>query len=394
MGAEEYKNSDIVRESFSSGAVLCEQGKMCPHLYILLEGEIQIKSEGRVVQLIRKKGSIVGELNGLFGRPASTTIQTLSDSECLVLPVEYFKELIYQSPEEGVNLLGILARHILREKRRIPELEQALEELSPEVVQNATDAGNLKKIILIAATKDQLESLRYHFSPIGYDVVYFNDPAVVIQELDEIDPEMIIFAADDFPRHWKPLLTLLRERKAPEETVFILIVGENFSFEEAAKAAHLNVNGIVPKHLLDKTIVYRVNELIRRYKSLQDRRKLTRLIPKEFEQVRLLMTHPQKGGFIGGNVTDISLEGMSFLPSDPSLIQNLGVDQKLPRCSLRIGSDVITVNCRVVSKGKSLGVEFESFEKQGHQKLFKYLMERPEREIENRLRLEKRTAPV
>ena len=50
--------------------------------------------------------------------------------------------------------------------------------------------------------------------------------------------------------------------------------------EDAAKAAHLGVNGILQENFVDKQELYRLEEIIRRYRSVQDKRNFTRLVPQ------------------------------------------------------------------------------------------------------------------
>ena len=67
--------------------------------------------------------------------------------------------------------------------------------------------------VLIVARSDEIKNmLAYHFQPIGFEIDQYNDPVKVINNIDELNPEMILYHIGDFPRHWKPLLKLLREK--------------------------------------------------------------------------------------------------------------------------------------------------------------------------------------
>ena len=89
------------------------------------------------------------------------------------------------------------------------------------------------KMILVAAGGEHAIPLGYHLKPLGFTVEHFTDPVRVTERLEEIDPQAIIFNAGDFPRHWKPLLKLAREKKPREELIFLLMAPEDFREEDA-----------------------------------------------------------------------------------------------------------------------------------------------------------------
>ncbi len=134
-------------------------------------------------------------------------------------------------------------------------------------------------MILVAAGSEHASALGYHLKPLGFTLEHFKDPMQVIDRLDEIDPQAILFHAGDFPRHWKPLLKIAREKKPREDLIFLLIAPKDFEMEDAAKAAHLGVNGILQPNFTDKQELYRLEEIIRRYRSVQDKRNFARLVP-------------------------------------------------------------------------------------------------------------------
>ena len=124
------------------------------------------------------------------------------------------------------------------------------------------------KMLLVAASAKHAAALGYHLKPLGFTLEHYADPMRVIERLEEIDPQAILFHAGDFPRHWKPLLSLAREKKPREDLIFLLIAPADFEMEDAAKAAHLGVNGILKENLTDKRELYRLEEIVRRYRSV------------------------------------------------------------------------------------------------------------------------------
>jgi len=237
------------------------------------------------------------------------------------------------------------------------------------------------KILIIAQEKELKDLLAQHLAPIGFEIEQITDPSEAIQRFEELQPEMIIFSAADFPEHWKLLLKLLREEKSKEESIFIILCGEDFPFEEAAKASYLGVNGIIKDDLADKKEMRRLTELFKRYRSIQDQRKFHRLIPLESDRLQLLFTNPQTMAIVTGKLAEISIQGASFLPSSPAMIKGLKRGQELALCSLRIGQNIISLNCRVTRSKNELGLQFKSFTTGGHHKLFNFIQKHSERSL-------------
>jgi hypothetical protein len=237
------------------------------------------------------------------------------------------------------------------------------------------------KMILVAAGSEHAAALGYHLKPLGFTLEHTADPIRVIEHLDEIDPQAILFNAGDFPRHWKPLLRIAREKKPREDLIFLLIAPKDFEMEDAAKAAHLGVNGIMQPNLADKQELYRLEEIIRRYRSVQDKRNFARLVPQQPDELGFAFTHPRRLAFVSGRVREISIQGSSFLPTRASAVEDLAVGTELKNCSLKVEDQIIGVSCKVTRNREELGFQFLAFEEGGHHALLKYIQSRAERAL-------------
>lgn len=236
--------------------------------------------------------------------------------------------------------------------------------------------------MLLVAAEDRFASvLGYHLTPLGFTLEHVEDPVRAIASLDDIDPQAILFSAGDYPRHWKALLKLARERKPKEELIFILATPPGFELEDAAKAAHLGVNGLVGEDLTDKAELYRLEEIIRRYRSVKDKRNFARLVPGGQAELGLAFTHPRRLALVTGKVREISIQGASFSPGRASVVEDLAVGAEIPRCSLKVGEQVFSLDCRLTRNGADLGVQFMSFGEGGHHALLTYIQSRSERAL-------------
>lgn len=236
--------------------------------------------------------------------------------------------------------------------------------------------------LLLVSLKDEFQHvLGYHLKPLGFEVTHLTDPVQAVRKVEDLQPEVVLFHAGDFPRHWKPLLKLLREKRTKEETVFVLLVGEDFEMEEAAKAAHLGVNGIVHADLSDKQEIYRLEELFRRYRTVRDKRNFSRLVPSDTDTVGFAFTHPRRLTLVLGALREVSIQGASFLPNPACPTADLEAGMELSGASLLIGEDVVSLHCRVTRNRQEIGLQFLSFEEGGHHKLLRYIQGRTQRAL-------------
>ncbi len=232
-------------------------------------------------------------------------------------------------------------------------------------------------LILLSTNQEFRDLLQFHLRRIGIDVVQYDDPIALTKNLDHLEPEMVLVDAGEFPRHWKPLLALIRQTRSKEEAVFILIQGEEFGVDEAAKATHLGINGILSKESTQKHEICRLEEMFKRYKTLADQRRFQRYILHDADRVAMVFTHPAAGVLVTGRVSELSIKGLSFAPTHAQRVADLPAQTLLPECSLRIGDQIILVDCRVRRTAGDMGLQIESFREGGHHALQDYLRTRP-----------------
>jgi hypothetical protein len=240
------------------------------------------------------------------------------------------------------------------------------------------------KLLVVAQREDLKDLIAYHLNPVGFEILYYSDPVKVIDGIDAIQPDMLLFNAVDFPRHWKPTLKLLREKLSKEQAVFV-ILAKDPPYDEAAKATFLGANGIIDANLPDKQKMQRLEELYRRYRSLKDKRRFHRLIPTEADSLRLLFSHPRTLAIVTGALAEISIKGASFRPHDPSLTADLRRDDLLHHCTLGVEDEQISLVARVTRNDEDIGLQFRSFETGGHHKLFEYINNRSQRDLQSAL---------
>ena len=241
------------------------------------------------------------------------------------------------------------------------------------------------KVLLIVEKDSTKDILSHHLSRRGFDIIRYANPIKAMDNIEEIAPELVLFSAEDFPRHWKPFMKILREVRNKEETVFILLKGKVFPFEEAAKASFLGVNGIIREEF-DREGISALEEVFSRYSPVEDGRISRRLLAKQWDDIEFLFTHPVNLKLVGGKIVDISIEGVSFLPDDPRITQSIKEGSRILSCSLKICSTIHQVTCRVARNNQLMGLHFIDLPDDIRQELIDYIDNAGARELENILK--------
>jgi CRP/FNR family cyclic AMP-dependent transcriptional regulator len=101
--------------SYQKGEILFREGEAGDFICFVCSGQIEIKKEtkfkGKQVILAQiSKGSFVGELSIIDGRPRFATAVAAADSQILILRRSDFQSLIENHPVIGSKLLRELAR--------------------------------------------------------------------------------------------------------------------------------------------------------------------------------------------------------------------------------------------------------------------------------------------
>lgn len=247
------------------------------------------------------------------------------------------------------------------------------------------------KILLVVEKPEIREILVTHLKPRGFEFICYANPIKAMDNIEEVMPDIVMFSAEDFPRHWKPFLNLLREIRSKEDSIFILLVGPVFPFEEAAKASYLKVHGILNEDLSDQSQLKQVEGLLTRYKLLKDRRVDYRYIPGSYDELEFLFTNPKTMKLITGVITDISIGGASFIADNPRLIENMDDGSSIPHCTIRIEDRVIAVSCEVIRNRQLLSLRFRNLPEDSRSVLTVFIKKRMDRRLEKEKGSEKNT---
>ncbi len=216
------------------------------------------------------------------------------------------------------------------------------------------------KVLIVAESENILEQYSTFFKARNFDVLKYHWLMKALDNLEEIEPEICVLSASDYPRHWKTFIQFLHATITKTDTKKILITGENFSDEEKAKANALGINFLIDENenpenspLVkefdfntqtdeskindEKTSQETVNtseeSFVRNKSDLNETELQTEYIDTKF-----IFTMPHSNQIINGTVVKFDYPMIYFSPADYELKNKLKVGQLIESCTLKTGS--------------------------------------------------------
>jgi hypothetical protein len=237
------------------------------------------------------------------------------------------------------------------------------------------------KLLLVLGSDKTFDNMSLFLKPLGFELIRYRHVQKAMDNIDEIDPVGIIISAKDFPRHWKTMVRFVRYDRPKNECPVIILKGDVFPEEEINKAMALEVNGLVLESLENPGETEKIQTLLARYVSVEDKRKNRRYRPENWSRFGLVFSNPRDEKFITGTVKTVSSTGIAFEPDHPGLVNNLKADDEIQYCSLRAGDHILSPSCVMVRTGKILSMEFLLFPENEKETLDIYLENLPLEEL-------------
>lgn len=113
-------------ESYEKNTVLFEEGEEGDSLYLIVEGRVGVKKKSNEdEELIAVLGAsqCVGEMAILSDEPRSATVETMEDTNLLVINKNSFKTLIRKNPDIAFHIFNILV-HRMKDLYKHSELKK------------------------------------------------------------------------------------------------------------------------------------------------------------------------------------------------------------------------------------------------------------------------------
>ncbi len=238
------------------------------------------------------------------------------------------------------------------------------------------------KMMLVSDSPDLKPHLERMFSFQQVEVIHYDNPIKAMDNLDEISPDIVLFSAADYPRHWKPFVIFLRNTFGRHEAIFMLLINERFDPEEASKAEYLQVNAVLDEDLASQRTAERIRGIVTRYHQNADIRRAARYIPSATDRIALAFTNPNTFQIMPGSVADISTGGLRFSPEDASTLESLDDHTPISMASLRLGDTILSISLRVIRITEAIAFEYLDLSVDVEQKITTYLNDLAARELD------------
>jgi len=95
-------------EHFPAGSHILRRGEQAPRMYVMLEGEAEIRIGDQVVEVARK-GALLGELALIDRSPGSADVVARSDCRLVAIDERRFSFLVQQTPNFALQVMKLIA---------------------------------------------------------------------------------------------------------------------------------------------------------------------------------------------------------------------------------------------------------------------------------------------
>jgi len=104
---EVFKDSEDMVE-FPAGSVIIAEGNEGSHMYVVMQGEVDISLKGKVIATALP-GEIVGEMALIDAAIRSATVTATTDCQLAVIDQSSFNSLLQHVPDFTLHVMNVLA---------------------------------------------------------------------------------------------------------------------------------------------------------------------------------------------------------------------------------------------------------------------------------------------
>jgi CRP/FNR family transcriptional regulator, cyclic AMP receptor protein len=98
------------RRQVPAGTLIIQEGGKTGHLFILIEGRLEVIKGDAVVAVLAEPGAVLGEMSVLLDQPHTATVRAASDS--LVYEFDDAAAFLREQPEVALLLARLLAQRL------------------------------------------------------------------------------------------------------------------------------------------------------------------------------------------------------------------------------------------------------------------------------------------
>ena len=94
----------------AAGTELLEEGHSTGHLYILLDGRLEVIKAGATVAVVSEPGALFGEMSLLLAQPHTATVRAVT--ECRIYEILDAQRFLAENPEATLWIARMLAQRL------------------------------------------------------------------------------------------------------------------------------------------------------------------------------------------------------------------------------------------------------------------------------------------
>ena len=98
------------KRSFSAGAEIIHEGGRTGHLYVLIEGRLEVIKGDAVVATLAEPGAVLGEMSVLLDTPHTATVRAAADST--IYEIDDAQTFLRKQPAVAILIARMLAQRL------------------------------------------------------------------------------------------------------------------------------------------------------------------------------------------------------------------------------------------------------------------------------------------
>ena len=98
------------RQNMSAGSLVVQEGGRTGHLYVLIEGRLEVIKGDTVVAAITEPGAVLGEMSVLLDQPHTATVRAAADS--VIYEINDAASFLRQQPGVALLIARMLAQRL------------------------------------------------------------------------------------------------------------------------------------------------------------------------------------------------------------------------------------------------------------------------------------------
>jgi len=104
--------------SFDAGQVIFAEGEIGDAMYVVREGEVELRVKGHLVETLGP-GGLFGEMTMIERTPRAATASAKSDCKLVAIGEKRFMFLIQQTPHFALQVMRVMAERLRRMNARL-----------------------------------------------------------------------------------------------------------------------------------------------------------------------------------------------------------------------------------------------------------------------------------